>query len=106
MARSPDGTITDLGPYFWTMHTTFLPTLVYLSIILLGWLGKVLLTPIKWFFGLGQENKNPLKLTAALFTIVSVIFFFLSFAANAAQEHAEKNTKQTAQIISSKTPAS
>jgi hypothetical protein len=56
---------------------------VYLSIILLGWLGKILSIPIKWFFGLGQEHKNPLKLTAGLFTLVSVIFFFLSFAANA-----------------------
>lgn len=83
MARSPDGTITELGPYFWAMHTTFLPTLVYLSIILFGWLGKTLLIPIKWFFGLGQEHKNPLKLTAGLFGLIAAIFFFLTFAANA-----------------------
>jgi hypothetical protein len=71
----------------------------------LGWLGKMLLIPIKWFFGLGQEHKNPLKLTAGFFYLIGAIFLLLYFAANAAQEHAEKNTKQTAHIISSKAPA-
>ncbi len=80
VARSADGSVIDYGPYFWAMHTTFLPTLFYLTVILLCWCGKALLTPVVWFFGKGQEHKNPLKLTAAMCTLMAV-FLGLSFKA-------------------------
>jgi len=75
------------------MHTTFLPTLIYLIFILVCWLGKVLLKPIEWFFGKGQENRNPVKLTVALFTLISVILGFLSYAAGNLEAYLDKRSK-------------
>jgi len=80
IGRVPTGENIELGPYFWAMHTTFLPTIAYLSILLMAWLGKTMLTPIRWFFGKGHEHKNPLALTAALFTLIATIFAFSSIA--------------------------
>ncbi len=70
-ARSPDGSGWQLGPYFWVMHTAFLPTVGYLGLIMVCWLGKVVLIPVHWFFGVGHEHKNPLTLTGWLFAVLS-----------------------------------
>jgi len=80
LAKSPDGYSLELGPYFWAMHTTFLPTLLYLGLIFAAWLGKALLTPVEWFFGKGQESSNPLKLTSALCGVFMAVFWLLSYA--------------------------
>jgi hypothetical protein len=100
LAKSPGAEGFELGPYFWTMHTTFLPTLLYLSLIFVTWTGKLILLPIKWFFGAGQEHKNPLKLTAAFLTLFSVAFGSLSFMASTAQELCEKKQKDAIKNIS------
>ncbi len=89
LGRSADGHKVQLGPYFWAMHTTFLPTLLYLSLILLAWIAKVLLLPVKWFFGKGQEHKNPLKLTAALCTLLAVAFGLLAACIGKAQKQVD-----------------
>lgn len=83
IARSPNGSEFELSPYFWAMHTSFLPTLFYLSLILLCWTGKVILQPIVWFFGLGRTLKNPLKLTITVMTLFSVLLGALSYGAGA-----------------------
>ncbi|MET0751905.1 MAG: hypothetical protein ABWZ66_00965, partial [Pyrinomonadaceae bacterium] len=85
-ARSADNSHFELSPYFWVMHTTFIPTLLYLSMILFCWAAKALLIPVRWFFGKGHEHKNPLKLTATLCGIFIAIFTVLSLAAGSAQE--------------------
>ncbi|MGR3311410.1 MAG: hypothetical protein ACUZ77_11640, partial [Candidatus Brocadiales bacterium] len=72
-AMPPDGSSWELGPYFWAMHTTFLPTLFYLSIIFVAWMGKAFLTPVEWFFGKGHEHKHPLSLCAALCVLLAAI---------------------------------
>lgn len=92
----------ELGPYFWTMHTTFLPTLLYLSLIFVAWTGKFMLLPIKWFLGTGQEHNSPLKLTAALLTLFSVAFGSLSFMASTAEEICKKKQKDAIKNISEK----
>ncbi len=32
---SPDGSVREFGPYFWVMHTVFLPTMVYLGMLMI-----------------------------------------------------------------------
>ncbi len=78
VALSPDASGFEIGPYFWAMHTTFLPTLLYMSLILLCWLGKALLIPMRWWLGQAQAHDNPLKLSAALCTLVSVTLVCLA----------------------------
>jgi hypothetical protein len=90
VAHSPDGSRVELSPYFWTMHTTFLPTLAYLALILVTWFAKLILTPVKWFFGKGHEHKSPLKLTAALCGMIAVIFGLFTVGANSAHERAKE----------------
>jgi len=76
-AKSPDGSSHEIGPFFWAMHTTFVPTFMYLSILLIYWIRKAFLIPVRWFFSVGRDHDNPLRLTAALFTLFSVIFFVM-----------------------------
>ncbi|PKB64370.1 MAG: hypothetical protein BZY80_02945 [SAR202 cluster bacterium Io17-Chloro-G2] len=72
--RSPDGNGFEFGPYFWVMHTTFLPTLAYLALIAAAWLSKAFLLPVRWFFGAGREHSNPLALTAAMCAVFAALF--------------------------------
>lgn len=90
VAHSPDGSRVELSPYFWTMHTTFLPTLAYLVLILVTWFAKLILMPVKWFFGKGHEHKSPLKLTAALCGMIAVVFGLFTVGANSAHERAKE----------------
>src|SRR3989442_14008466 len=48
VAHSPDGSQVEFSPYFWVMHTTFIPTLLYLLFLLGCWIGKSLLLPVRW----------------------------------------------------------
>jgi len=93
-AKNATGVKYELGPYFWLMHTTFIPTILYLALILIAWLAKLILLPVGWFFGKGREHKNPLKLTAALCGVIAAFFTILFFVANTA-ENIEKNKTKT-----------
>lgn len=72
-AHSADGKHLDIGPYFWVMHTTFIPILIFLIFILITWTCKAILIPVKYFFEKGKYHSNPLKLTSALFTLLTAI---------------------------------
>ncbi len=74
LGKSQQGLAFEFGPCFWAMHTTFLPTFAYLSVIALAWVAKLLLILAEKFMGMGQEHKNPLKLTAALCILLAVVF--------------------------------
>ena len=76
--KSADGSCYEFGPYFWTMHTTFIPTLIYLGIILVACIGKLMLLLVEKYFDIGRIHTNPLKLTAKLFGIIAAFFLFLS----------------------------
>jgi hypothetical protein len=90
IGRSPDGLRIDLSPYFWVMHTAFIPTLLYCVTILMCWLAKAFLLPVRWFFGKGQELKNPLKLTAGIFALLAAVLAILAFVASSAEERVNK----------------
>jgi len=93
IAQSPDGSAFEIGPYFWTTHTTFLPTLAYLFLIMVAWLGKVQLIAVRWFLGKGAESKNPLALTAALCVLIMVVFGALAGAASYAEDYAKRESE-------------
>jgi len=94
VARSLDGSRFELSPYFWAMHTTFLPTFFYLGLVLLCWLAKLMLSIVKAFFGKGHTHSHPFKLTAALCALVAACFTALAFAADAGKQYAEQRLKQ------------
>ena len=100
ISKSPDGTAFEIGPCFWAMHTAFLPTVIYLSIIIVGWVGKALLVPVGWFFKTGQK-KNPMKLTIALLGVFVALFATLAFAASAAQDYAKERVPVEKQVTES-----
>lgn len=74
LAQSPEGTTMEIGPYFWVMHTTFLPTLVYCSMILLCWLGKLVVLPVATLLKGAAAIEKPHHLSAGVFALVAVIF--------------------------------
>ncbi len=94
VARSLDGSRFELSPYFWAMHTTFLPTFFYLGLVLLCWLAKLLLSVVKAFFGKGHTHSHPFKLTAALCGLVAAFFTFFYFAADQGKQYAEDRLKR------------
>ncbi|MEM7085555.1 MAG: hypothetical protein AAF489_05190 [Bacteroidota bacterium] len=96
IGRSASGNGIELGPYFWAMHTTFIPTLLYMLLILFAWVGKSLLIPVKWFFGKGREHKNPLGLTAALFYLVAGIFVIVGYATDGIEKYIDTKKEKTA----------
>jgi hypothetical protein len=55
VGHSLDGTHWELGPYFWTMHSTFLPLLFYLVAILFCWTAKMFLSYRMWFHQRAKE---------------------------------------------------
>lgn len=73
-AKSPDGGGVELSPFFWAMHTTFLPTIGYVSMILLAWVGKSMLMPVVWTAEMGADNPKPLHLTSGLLAVVAIFF--------------------------------
>lgn len=86
IARSTDNSHFEFAPYFWIMHTTFIPTVLYLSLILFCWTGMAILTPVKWFFGKGQEHTHPLKLAGLLCGVFAAVFAILAVATGFVQE--------------------
>lgn len=76
--RTLDGVFYSFGPYFWVMHTTFIPTLIYLSVIMLCWIGKLVVLPVVKLFEKGGEVRNPHHLTAGVFAFVAAVFLGIS----------------------------
>lgn len=76
IAKSPDGNNFEFGPYFWVMHTTFIPTVLYLQMIIFSWFVKIILIPTVWFFG-EIESKNPFHVFAGIFGLLSAFFKLL-----------------------------
>lgn len=74
VARSTEETAPNaLGPYFWVMHTTFLPTLGYLGVILLFWVAKLVVLPVARVLKKGGEIEKPHSMTAGLFGFVGAV---------------------------------
>ena len=60
------------------MHTTFIPTFTYLTVITLAWIGKLIILPIYRTLERGHEHENPHDLTAAVFAFVTVVFMAIA----------------------------
>lgn len=74
LARSPDGSIWRTGPFFWAMHTAFLPTLFFLLVIAAAWLAKIVAVVLGFLLRRGShEEINPLGLTTALLGAITAI---------------------------------
>jgi len=68
-----DAAVYAFGPYFWAMHTTFLPTLGYLGLILLFWIAKLVVLPVAKVLKKGREIDKPHNLMAGLFGFVGAV---------------------------------
>lgn len=75
IGKSYDGTNWDIGPYFWIMHTTLIPTIFYLLIILFCSSSKTIVIPIYEHLGLIIRLSDPLSHT------ISILNFFIYFFA-------------------------
>jgi len=74
VGHSVDGRIWELGPYFWAMHTVFLPLLFYLAVVFLCWLGKAAVAYRGKFYGrAAQPGINGLNMTAGFLTFIATI---------------------------------
>lgn len=71
--RSKDGNSWYLWEYFWSMHSTFIPTLVFLLILLISIVSKIVILPISRLWTKTSIVENPHKLTGNL------CFFFAAF---------------------------
>lgn len=73
-ARSRDGAHWEFGPYFWVMHSTFLPLLFLIALLLLGWSGKLMIMGLEKYFGRAQhEDVSGLNMTSRYLGVVSVL---------------------------------
>lgn len=78
IGQSPSGTQFQFGPYFWAMHTTFLPTLLYLSLIALCWLAKLVVLPVALVLQKGRVVEKPHHASAVTLLLVAAIFAALA----------------------------
>jgi len=92
IAISADGNSIEVGPYFWVMHTTFIPTFIYLFTILYFYLNKMILVFLEIFFNKARIHEKPLKLTSALCTVISVVFGFIFISMGFIVEYFDKSS--------------
>jgi hypothetical protein len=67
----PGGKNREFGPYFWVMHTAFIPTATYLSFIMVSYF-------LKLFSGITYYLASKVSQNGRPFNIISAIFTFLS----------------------------
>lgn len=103
VARSPDGSQWTIGPYFWVMHTTFIPTAIYMSLIAAAVLGKMFVLPGLSFLRVAKGHSDPHKLTATLCTLLAVIMGVgAAGAGHLANSAVKPTTRPPAPAVSSK----
>lgn len=90
---SPDGGGFEIGPYFWAMHTTFIPTVIYLLLILFCWTGKLLILPIAHFLRRGAAVEKPHHLMAGVFLFITAVFGVISTGADVLGNKAVEGTR-------------
>ena len=72
------GECCNFGSYFWVMHTSFIPTMIYLAIISLALIIKVVLVPMHWFFDKNYHVEKPYNTTSAAFIPIGMILLAVS----------------------------
>lgn len=68
-----NGTEFDLGPMFWVMHTTFIPTVFYLLSIMAVWYGKIFLLFTTRILRIASERDRPLEYTGSALTALGFL---------------------------------
>ncbi len=68
-----DGSAFGIDPYFWIMHTTFIPTLIYLSILFLALVAKYPATWITEFLTSASTADKPHLATATTFAFIGIL---------------------------------
>jgi hypothetical protein len=86
---SPVGNHFEVGPYFWAMHTSFIPSLCYLSLIVFCWLGKLFVLPVAAILSKGRAVDKPHHLTAGALLLLFALFAALAAALGAIEELAQ-----------------
>lgn len=71
VGHSIDGQRWEIGPYFFAMHTAFLPLLIYLGILTLCWVGKATVEYREWFYG--RAKLNGLTMTSRFLAYIAVV---------------------------------
>lgn len=100
VARSPDGSRFALTPTFWVLHTTFIPLLIYMLLVLSCWLAKVFLQITRRYFGWGKGLKNALAYTSAFISVLGAILSLIVFLVAFYQEYLERKQQTTRQPTS------
>lgn len=95
LGKSTDGSHFTFGSHFWVMHTTFIPILLYLSIVL----GAILFSvfnrvAVRALEALGN-HKSPLKLSAAFLAVIASFLGLIYFGLNEVEKH--KRAEETHQ---------
>jgi len=89
VGMSPDGVSWEIGPFFWTMHTTLIPTILYLSLIGLCWIVKlIVIIPASRFFRRNPAEDHPYVLLIAVCTLFFAAFTSISVLLGAFEERA------------------
>ena len=71
IGRSISGQQWAFGPYFWVMHTTFIPTALYLGAIVVTLIAKGGFAPTRWLLERGgNRDINPIRLVASLLALI------------------------------------
>jgi hypothetical protein len=78
VGRNPSGSSLELGPFFWSMHTAFIPTATYLLLVVTCWVGRLVVLPVHALFARAKEIDNPHHQTAMLFAFMAVVFGVLA----------------------------
>lgn len=69
----------DSGPYFFLIHTTFIPTIIYLiGILTLYFIKGVIYTPFLFFMKTVSENEQPLNLLALAIKVLARVFALIA----------------------------
>jgi hypothetical protein len=66
------GSTRDFGTMFWIMHSSLIPTVIYLLLTLIAYLLRVLLELTILITGRGAIVKSPFGFTASLVTVSAV----------------------------------
>lgn len=77
VGRNAAGTAWEFGPYFWAMHTTFIPTLIYLGAILVLYVARMVVKMRGCWLWRLRINIHPYALTAAVLGSFAVFFVFV-----------------------------
>ncbi|MGP0593947.1 hypothetical protein ACTRXD_15595 [Nitrospira sp. T9] len=80
IGMNPGGEGFSIGPFFWIMHTTFIPTFIFLFILSVCWFGKWAVLPIMGVLERGHQIENPHHHTAMAFALLAAIFGVMAAA--------------------------